>query len=130
MREAVDSHQTPTQLRFLFTQIVMEGYAAMPLWIEFRTQMSSDHFVRLHNEQSAFDSTLDNIEHTLCHSGKHLHQFGLPSPVLHSQEVADELLFLRCNKNSLSANSDRLYDMLNDEQQEIFTLFWNSIQQR
>ena len=129
MREAVDSHQTPTQLRFLFTQIVMEGYAAMPLWIEFCTQMSSDHFVRLHNEQSAFDSTLDNIEHTLCHSGKHLHQFGLLSPVLHSQEVADELLFLRCNRNSLSANSDRLYDMLNDEQREIFTLFWNSIQQ-
>jgi hypothetical protein len=129
MREAVDSHRTPTQLHFLFAQIVMEGYAAMPLWIKFRTQLSVDHFVRLQDGLSAFDATLENIEHTLSHSGKHLHQFGLPSPAVHSQEVADEVLFLRCNRDTHRADSERMYDMLNEEQQNVFTLLWDSIQQ-
>jgi len=78
--EAVDSLRTPSQLRFLFSQIILEGYAAMVLWMEFRQPLSIDHMERIGNEDLGYECTLQNIDDQLSQCGRHLVDFGLPSP--------------------------------------------------
>ena len=61
MQEAVECLRTPAQLRFLFAQIILEGYPAMPLWMQFRVPLSEDHHMFFINENIAFDATLQMI---------------------------------------------------------------------
>lgn len=60
LQEAVDHLRTPAQLRFLFVQVLLEGYAAMPLWTEFRDSIAADHILRLGNNVSGYDHTADH----------------------------------------------------------------------
>ena len=51
LAEAVAALRTPAQLRFLFSHIILEGYAATPLWEHFREFLIRDHIQRLHSDR-------------------------------------------------------------------------------
>ncbi|KAG2090219.1 uncharacterized protein F5147DRAFT_787377 [Suillus discolor] len=73
LREAVDSLRTPAQLRIMFSQIVLEGYAtSMSLWIEFWEMLSIDHIQGLGHETNGHEFSLQIIDDLLSHSARHL----------------------------------------------------------
>ncbi|KAG1764785.1 hypothetical protein EDD22DRAFT_435385 [Suillus occidentalis] len=66
LQEAVDCLRTPSQLRFLFAQIILEGYPASILWDEFKDQLSIDHTLHEGDQQNGYRCTLHKIdEHSL-----------------------------------------------------------------
>ena len=120
MQEAVQCLRTPSQLRFLFAQIILEGYPAMPLWLEFRDHISEDHSMFPTNKTLAFDYSLQKIAHHLSYAGRSLTDFGLPNPTIHSVEIEKELLFLAENQPCFCTEFAQLLEQLNDEQLRIF----------
>ncbi|THH16004.1 hypothetical protein EW146_g4565 [Bondarzewia mesenterica] len=94
LEEAVDSLHTPTQLRFLFIRIIIEGFLALPLWDHFCDALILDHYDRTQSTTAAIDHTLHDVTVLLADSGKHLHFYGLPEPsLMYSEEVEHELAF-------------------------------------
>jgi len=124
--EAVDSLRTPSQLRFLFSQIILEGYAAMALWMEFRQPLSIDHMERIGNEDLGYECMLQNIDDQLSQCGRHLADFGLPSPQRRSIELLNEEIYLRNNSASFTAEKNNMCQQLN-EQHRIFDHIRNAI---
>ncbi|KAG1794458.1 uncharacterized protein HD556DRAFT_436222 [Suillus plorans] len=64
--------RTPAQLRIMFSQIVLEGYATMSLWIEFWEMLSIDHIQRLGHETNGHEFSLQIIDDLFSHSARHL----------------------------------------------------------
>jgi hypothetical protein len=79
LQEAVQHLRTPAQLHFLFSQILLEGYAAMPLWDEFKNSIAADHILALGDCTAGYERTLQIIDDLLSHQGKHLSDYGLPT---------------------------------------------------
>ena len=109
---------------------MLEGYAAMPLWIEFRQALSIDHMLRIGNQELSHECTLQTIDDHLSHCGKHLTDFGLPSPQRRSVELFNEELYLRNNQASFHAESENMYQQLNEEQLHILHVVNDAIQNR
>jgi hypothetical protein len=129
LREAIESLRTPSQLRFLFSEIILEGYAAMPLWLEFQEMLSIDHIQRLGNHHNGYEFSLQIIDDLLSHSGKNLADFGLPSPPRRSIEVYNEQTYLQNNHAVFEAQSNNMSGQLNAEQQQIVQCISESIVQ-
>jgi hypothetical protein len=91
LEEAVSSFIPPSQLRFLFARIILEGYPAVPLWDSFKDHMALDFIHSLHSTERAIDHTLQQIEDFIQDSGRRLQDFGLPRPLFRSPEVVNEL---------------------------------------
>ncbi|KAG2743145.1 hypothetical protein P692DRAFT_20689955, partial [Suillus brevipes Sb2] len=65
LQEAVDCLRTPSQLRFLFAQIILEDYPATILWDQFKEQLSIDHVLREGDQQNGYRCTLHKIDDIL-----------------------------------------------------------------
>lgn len=130
LQEAVDSLRTPAQLRFLFAQILLEGYPATPLWERFRDALSLDHIVRLANDANGYNFALQQIDDILSHSGKHLDHFGIQLPQRRTAELISEDRFLATNHRSFEAERDNMCEALNAEQRHIFDVICDGIDSR
>lgn len=127
MQEAVECLRTPSQLRFLFAQIILEGYPAMPLWMQFRVPLSEDHPMFFINENLAFDATLQMIAVHLSNAGKTLDNYGLPNPSIIIPDIANEITFLRHHRDDFSNQFEQLQAQLNDEQRHVFDFIYDHI---
>ncbi|KIK40524.1 hypothetical protein CY34DRAFT_107719 [Suillus luteus UH-Slu-Lm8-n1] len=67
LQEAVQHLRTPAQLCFLVSQILLEGYAAMPLWDEFKNSIAADHILTLGDHIAGYKWTLQMIDDHLSH---------------------------------------------------------------
>lgn len=130
LQEAVDCLRTPAQLRFLFAQVLLEGYPAMSLWEQFKHNLSIDLILRVGDEANGYRHTLHQIEDILAHSGRHLHDFGMCIPDKRTAELISEDRFLASNHATLEAQRDNMCEMLNEEQRYIFDAICDGIQSR
>lgn len=58
MQEAVASYHSPSQLRFLFARIILEGHPACPIWHEYQQELTADFLIRYYSLEQAIDHTL------------------------------------------------------------------------
>ncbi|KAG1758140.1 PIF1-like helicase-domain-containing protein, partial [Suillus occidentalis] len=130
LQEAVDCLRTPSQLRFLFAQIILEGYPASILWDEFKDQLSIDHTLREGDQQNGYRCTLHKIDDILSQSGKRLENFGITIPDKCTAELVNEDRFLASNHAALQAERDNMCQLLNEEQCHAFDTICDGIQSR
>ncbi|CAG8835649.1 24242_t:CDS:2, partial [Cetraspora pellucida] len=83
MKEAVESFSTPAQLRFLFTQLILDGAPALDIWQNFNSNLSDDIHSNNHN---AINIALQQIASILAEHGRRLRDFGLPEPQTWTKE--------------------------------------------
>ncbi|THH18147.1 hypothetical protein EW146_g2793 [Bondarzewia mesenterica] len=120
IREAIESLRTPSQLRFLFIHVIVEGYPVLPLWDQFHEALMLDHFDRTQSTSAATDCTLRDLETLLADSGKHLHFYDLPQPSsARSQEVEHELAFFQDRLPVLRLLAHDMYSSLTTDQRHI-----------
>ncbi|KAI5984822.1 PIF1-like helicase-domain-containing protein [Pisolithus albus] len=127
MKEAVESLRTPSQLRFLFTLLLLEGYPTIPLWEKFWCALAIDHIIHLQDEDLGLQHTLGDISNFLSLSRRKISDFGLPNPIQQTREVADEFNFLHQYHATFFEESEHLVALLNDEQSRIFDTIHRSI---
>ena len=121
---------TPSQLCFLFAQIIQEGYPAAPLWTAFQNSLSNDHPMYPFDCDVALDAALHKIADYLLHTGKSLTDFGLPNPIVRSAEVEDEMQFLWREEEHLRDEHHHQYNLLNNEQHAAFPILAQVIENR
>ena len=95
MQGAIECQRTPSQLRFLLAQIILEGYPASPIWNEFRCSIWINFILILGDHHLGYNRALLHIEDFLSHAGKHLSDFGLEDVPRLSPEVESEYAFVR-----------------------------------
>lgn len=120
MREACESFHTPSQLRFLFARILIEGYPARPLWDDFYLDFSNDYQRSTQDEEQRMNLTLQNIQDLLRDSGRKLSHFGLPDPILRSAEVLAELEPYQHRRLQLQQSVRMAYAIMNEEQRHVY----------
>jgi hypothetical protein len=81
MEEALQSFLPPAQLCFLFSQIILEGYPACPLWNHYSQALSLDFATLSNSIEQGMNLALDHISQLIEDSGRKLSQFGLPDPI-------------------------------------------------
>ncbi|CAG8641625.1 26676_t:CDS:2, partial [Racocetra persica] len=86
-REAIENFSTPAQLRFLFTQLILDGAPTLDIWQKFNSNLSADIYS---NYPNAINTTLQQIATLLAEHGRRLHDFGLPEPQTWTKEVTME----------------------------------------
>ena len=80
LTKAITCLYMASQLRFLFSCIVLEGYPAHPLWDKFHDQLRSDFSSHDQPQEIAEDMTLSVISDLLSKGSQHLSDYGLPEP--------------------------------------------------
>src|SRR5260221_7761494 len=65
LQEAVSTLNTPAQLHFLFARIILEGYPALPLWMEFSEFLSHNHTLQLSSNTLGHDQALRDLAYLL-----------------------------------------------------------------
>jgi hypothetical protein len=127
MEEAEQSFIPPSQLRFLFARIILEGYPAQPLWHSFCDSLSLDFVHSFHSTERGIDKTLQTIEEFIQDSGRRLRDFGLPQPQCRPLEVVNEIEAFTAYRPSLLHNATNALSMMNDEQHYLFLSLYNDI---
>jgi hypothetical protein len=92
--EAVETLQTPYQLRLLFVHLLTNDCISLPLmiWDKFKTTFSQDFYhSNGRNWSPVFSSTLLQISANLREHGKSPENYGLPQPDLSGNEVSADL---------------------------------------
>ena len=120
MQEAIECQRTPSQLRFLFAQIILKGYPASPIWNEFQYSISIDFILTLGDHRLGYNCALLHIEDFLSHAGKHLADFGLEDVQRLSPEIESEYAFVRRHHQDFVDEARRYQTSLNEEQNHLF----------
>jgi len=128
MTEAVAAFQTPHQLRFLFSCIILEGYPTIPLWNAFQNDLALNYIPHNSSLEHAFDNTLTDIHHYLKDCGHQLHDYGLPEPQQRSPEVAIEIEYLESRHDHLQQQTLQKEQMMNNEQRQIYNYITTAVQ--
>ncbi|CAG8839267.1 8124_t:CDS:2, partial [Gigaspora margarita] len=70
IKEAINNFYTPAQLRFLFTQLMLDGAPSLELWEQYENNFSADYQEQLHGNHSlATNMTLQEIASMLAEHG-------------------------------------------------------------
>ena len=128
MEEAVSSLVPPSQLRFLFARIILEGYPARPLWDTYQHSLSLDFIHKFHSTEQGVDHTLQQIAEYIQDSGRSLADFGLPQPLLRSPEVVMELEAFENRLDSLEREAAYALSLMNIEQQQVLHSVYDNIE--
>lgn len=120
LEEAITALRTPAQLRFLFARIILEGYAAIPLWDDFKHFLTRDHVDRLHSESLGCDQALRDLAHFIREGGRHLSEYGLPEPDNLSRDTLAEMEAFEPRCEELREIAHDAHQMLTDEQRQVF----------
>ena len=127
MEEATSSYIPPSQLRFLFSRIILEGYPARPLWESFKDFMAIDFVHSLHSTERGIDYTLQQIEEYVQDGGCRLQDFGLPSPLFRSPEIINELEAFANHLPTLQHHASNALSTMNFEQHSLFSMIYTNI---
>jgi hypothetical protein len=120
MNEAIAAYSRPSQLRFLFTQLLADlPFPAVELWARFQSDLCADYRLR-HPTAHATDLALQDLARYLAAQGSSLTQCGLPEPARHCAEVDLELSFFANQLSSIRMTSDEAYCRMNSGQKGIF----------
>jgi hypothetical protein len=122
MTEAVNTLNTPAQIRRLFIDILVNDCTETPvrLWDLFGEEMSRDHHIRLGSSTRALEFALRDIARDLQEYGKTPLDFGLPHAVRISGEVEDELERWAPHLDSFRESADQACDIFTVEQSMIY----------
>ncbi|CAG8816580.1 7920_t:CDS:2 [Gigaspora margarita] len=116
MKEAIDNFYTPAQLRFLFTQLMLDGAPSLELWERYENNFLADYQEQLHGNHSlATNMTLQEIALMLAEHGRRMRDFGLPEPHLWTQEVTAELQRYS-NHKKYEQLAKKFYSIMTSEQ--------------
>ena len=120
MTEAVASFQTPNQLRFLFVRLILEGYATVPLWTEFKYDLARDYMTTFRDEGLGVKRTLQCMAESLRDHDRQLQDFGMPQASYTMPEILSETLMYAPRQTELRSTALGLKDNMNDEQHHIY----------
>jgi PIF1-like helicase len=120
MQDAVLSHYSPSQLRFLFARIILEGYPATPLWEEFMDNLSIDFTLTMDSKERGVDRTLDCISFYLRECGRRLEDFGLEEPCHRPLEVTIESESYADRRLELGQTATAMISLMREEQRKVF----------
>jgi hypothetical protein len=133
MEDAIAEFKSPSQLRFLFVLLIVEGAGAFDLWELFKDDLARDFLgntlaplpplIRAH----ALDRALENINHLLGEHGKSTTMFGLPAVKVRSAEVAAELNSFNKQAASLNVSADSLIEAMSPDQRAIFDILFHDV---
>jgi hypothetical protein len=122
MAEAVASLYTPSQLRRLYIDILVNDCTDTPLelWEMFREHMSQDYTIRLGSQEQALAFTLRDIAIDLQEYGKTPSDFGLPHSIALSGEIEDEFERWAPHLDSFGQAATDAYNIFTQEQVAIY----------
>ena len=123
LNEAINTLKTPTQLRFLFVQFLVNECILTPLqcWNAFKNSLCLDFTLQYPDlPQIVFDHGLDHIALLLEEQGKQLSEYNLPQPTTYGREVEHELQKWAPLSQELAARADAAHNMFNEQQCRIF----------
>ena len=121
MQEAIKClEHTPSQLCFLFAQIILEGYPASPIWNKFQYSISINFILTLGDHHLGYNCVLLHIKDFLSHAGKHLSDFRLEDVQQLSPEVESEYAFVRQHHQDFVDEASHYQMSLNEEQNQLF----------
>jgi PIF1-like helicase len=120
LKEAADSFISPSQFRFLFTQLISDlPVSAIDLWNEFKTYMTAD-FLSAYIVAQAEELGLTQIDQFLRGRGLTLEDVGLPSTRLILEELETEQKLLSQDGRQNEVKYFEYLKVLNAEQHEFF----------
>ncbi|KAJ6003691.1 hypothetical protein N7522_006383 [Penicillium canescens] len=120
MNEAITAYSRPSQLRFLFAQLLSNlPFPAVELWSRFQSDLNADYRLR-HPTAHATDLALQDLARYLSAQGSSLAQCGLPEPVQRYAEVDLELAFFQTQLVSIRGRHKEAYGRINSDQKGIF----------
>ncbi|KAJ6038801.1 hypothetical protein N7460_007518 [Penicillium canescens] len=120
MNEAITAYSRPSQLRFLFAQLLSNlPFPAVELWSRFHGDLNADYRLR-HPTAHATDLALQDLARYLSAQGSSLAQCGLPEPVQRCAEVDLELAFFQTQLVSIRGRHKEAYGRMNSDQKGIF----------
>lgn len=128
MKEAVASFCSPSQLRFLFAQILLNiPVTAIELFNDFQEQLSADYLDRFGSAILAVQHCLHDLSYHLASQSAQLIDFGLPNPECRVDEVfLEEVAFFdrREEFSQCAINQERL---LLEQQNVVYQEILNTI---
>ena len=127
MNEAEQSFQTPRQIRFLFSRIILEGYPAKPLWDRFQCSLTYDWTNVAPTNETGINRALQEISLYIEESGRSLADFGLPQPILRSPEVSAEIDVFDGREHELDQEVKNMTDAMDADQLEIYSTLYACI---
>lgn len=125
--DAIASFCPPTQLRFLFSRIVLEGFPGVPLWNKLKLQLAQDFIRNCHSEECGIDLSLQALQLLFQDAGRTLSQFGLLQPLLHCPEVVTEEETYCPQAALLCQEADVALHRMTDEQRTIFATVFDAV---
>jgi hypothetical protein len=125
--DAIASFCPPTQLRFLFSRIVLEGFPGVPLWNELKLQLAQDFIRNCRSEERGIDLSLQALQLLFQDAGRTLNQFGLPQPLLRCPEVVTEEETYRPRAALLRQEADVALQRMTDEQRNVFATVFDTV---
>ena len=123
LAEAVETLNTPEQLRLFFVHLLVNDYVASPikLWNAFQDALARDLILAHGNANIGMNKALEELDRALGEHGRSLAYYKLPEPTFHSREVAVEQERWEPEINTLARRSANAVSRLNREQHEIYT---------
>jgi hypothetical protein len=125
--DAIASFCPPTQLQFLFSRIVLEGFPGVPLWNELKLQLAQDFIRNCRSEEHGIDLLLQALQLLFQDAGRTLNQFGLPQPLLCCPEVVTEEETYRPRAALLRQEADVALQRMTDEQRNVFATVFDTV---
>jgi hypothetical protein len=120
LTEALANYARPSQLRFLFANLLMDlPSPGMELWTRFRQELCADYLLR-HNDADAANRALLEIGRYLANRGSSPSVHGLPEPDRCPREVNIELDFFHPRRDEIRAAAATTYKTINPDQSRIF----------
>lgn len=129
--EAVLIYKTPSQLRFLFINMLLNNCIPVPIdfWQQFSAQLSLDYSLRLNGNTYAAESMcLDELNRVLAEHGHNLSDYGLPSSLVSRGEVFHELSKWFPLLGVLADDVDSFRSSMTTEQAEFYARVINAVE--
>jgi hypothetical protein len=131
MKEAVEDLSLPSQLRWLFTHLILNGRCESPLilWSEYSEHCSVDFFYGEAHEvhEHAEDLALQDIGSLLDDAGRRLSDFGLPEPRHYNHAILAEVRRHGCQPQVRAEKVTQAYNSFNPEQRAVFDAVTSSV---
>ena len=127
MEDAILQYKSPSQLRFLFVMLILEGSPALELWNNFADDLSRDYGGNVDGpiSDTAKQLALQRIELLLQERGHTTADFSLPTTPSQSTEIWQELQYFAPQTASLAATVDRDLALMSPDQHRIYnTIEW------
>jgi PIF1-like helicase len=120
LKEASEAFLTPSQFRFLFTQLIVDlPISALNLWNSYSSYMIID-FEQDHDHENACNYALLQIAGFLHGRGSSLEQVGLPSVEIISEELDKENTAIDSEVLYYTREYAQYFLTLNNEQKKVF----------